>query len=423
MARYQDIPRGWRQFISYTLAAMLVICACFVSAIPKVEAASSGELKQQLEELEKEKDKIDAQLAELEGKLSDNLNEMEKIVRQKNIIDQEIFALYQKTVNINEQISAYSALIADKQVELDEAQTHLEELNEKNKERIRAMEEDGVISYWSVLFEANSFSDFLDRLNMVEEIAASDQRRLNEMSKAAEAVAAAKTELKEGQAALQETKKELEASRVTMEEKRKEADVLLAELIATGEEYQSYIDAKELEENELSIKIDDIEELYDNAKYQEWLATSVATKPSYSGGTAGDETTIGGLTWLKPTTYSRVSSPYGWRIHPVYGDWRFHNGIDLSASSGTPIVASRSGKVVVAQWSDSAGYYVTVDHQDGFQSKYLHMTHYIVGVGDYVTAGQVIGYVGDTGVSKGAHLHFTITYNGNYVNPADYIEF
>ena len=77
----------------------------------------------------------------------------------------------------------------------------------------------------------------------------------------------------------------------------------------------------------------------------------------------------------------------------------------------------------MAQYSSSAGYYVTVDHQDGFQSKYLHMTHYIVSVGDYVTAGQVIGYVGSTGVSTGAHLHFTITYDGNYVNPADYIKF
>lgn len=403
---------------------LLLLGTFFLKTVPtKAEAASSSELKQQLEELEKEKDKIDAQLKELEGKLSDNLNEMEKIIAQKDVIDQEIFTLYQKTVNINEQIAAYSALIADKQEELDEAQTRLKELNEKNKERIRAMEEDGTISYWSVLFEANSFSDFLDRLNMVEEIAASDQRRLNEMSKAAEAVAAAKTELEEGQAALQVTKAELEASQATMEEKRKDADALLAELIATGEEYQAYIDAKELEENELSIKIDDAEQLYENAKYQEWLATSVATTPSYSGGTAGEGTTIGGLTWLKPTTYSRVSSPYGWRIHPVYGDWRFHNGIDLSASSGTPIVATRSGKVVVAQYSSSAGYYVTVDHQDGFQSKYLHMTHYIVGVGDYVTAGQVIGYVGSTGVSTGAHLHFTITYNGNYVNPADYIKF
>ena len=406
------------------ILAVVLMLSQLLGAVPyQAEAASSSELKAQLDALEKEKDKIDAQLKELEGKLSDNLNEMEKIIAQKDIIDQEIFTLYQKTTNINAQIAAYSALIADKQEELDAAQQLLKELNEKNKERIRTMEEDGTISYWAVLFEASSFSDFLDRLNMVEEIAASDARRLKEMSAAAEAVAAAKAELEEGQKALEVTKAELEASQVEQEKKRAEADALLAQLIATGEEYEKYIAEVEEEEDALSIKIDSTEQLYENAKYQEGLSTSVATKPSYSGGTAGTGTTIGGLTWLRPTTYSRVSSPYGWRIHPVYGDWRFHNGVDLSASSGTPIVATRSGKVTVAQYSSSAGYYVTVDHQDGFQSKYLHMTHYIVSVGDYVTAGQVIGYVGSTGVSTGAHLHFTIVYNGNYVNPADYIKF
>ena len=410
-----------------TLAGLLAVALLLtqiLAVVPyRAEAATSSELKAQLDELEAQKKEIDAQLKELEGKLSDNLDEMGKIVAQKDIIDQEIFILYQKTANINEQIAAYSALIADKQEELDEAQARLKELNEKNKERIRTMEEDGAISYWSVLFEASSFTDFLDRLNMVEEIAASDARRLKEMSVAAQAVAEAKTELEEGQKALEQTKAELEVAMAEQEEKRAEADALLAQLIATGEEYEKYIADAEEKEGSLSIKIDKTEQLYENAKYQEWLSTSVATKPSYSGGTAGEGTTVGGLTWLKPTTYSRVSSPYGWRVHPVYGDWRFHNGVDLSASSGTPIVATRSGRVSVAQYSSSAGYYVTINHQDGFESKYLHMTHYIVKVGDYVTAGQVIGYVGSTGVSTGAHLHFTIVYNGEYVNPADYIKF
>ena len=410
-----------------TLAGLLAVALLLtqiLAVVPyRAEAATSSELKAQLDELEAQKKEIDAQLKELEGKLSDNLDEMGKIVAQKDIIDQEIFILYQKTANINEQIAAYSALIADKQEELDEAQARLKELNEKNKGRIRTMEEDGAISYWSVLFEASSFTDFLDRLNMVEEIAASDARRLKEMSVAAQAVAEAKTELEEGQKALEQTKAELEVAMAEQEEKRAEADALLAQLIATGEEYEKYIADAEEKEGSLSIKIDKTEQLYENAKYQEWLSTSVATKPSYSGGTAGEGTTVGGLTWLKPTTYSRVSSPYGWRVHPVYGDWRFHNGVDLSASSGTPIVATRSGRVSVAQYSSSAGYYVTINHQDGFESKYLHMTHYIVKVGDYVTAGQVIGYVGSTGVSTGAHLHFTIVYNGEYVNPADYIKF
>ena len=248
------------------MLALVMVLLQLLSAVPyEAEAATSGELKAQLDALEDEKDKIDAKLKDLEGKLSDNLNEMEAIIARKDIIDQEIFTLYEKTENINEQISAYGALIADKQVELEDAQAQLKALSEKNKERIRAMEEDGNISYWSVLFEASSFSDFLDRLNMVEEIAASDQRRLEQMSEAASAVSAAKAELEEGQKALEATKVELEASKVEQEKKRVEADELLKQLIATGEEYQQYIDAAEEEESSLKIKISSTEKLYENA--------------------------------------------------------------------------------------------------------------------------------------------------------------
>ena len=389
--------------------------------LPAPAAASSySELKSQLAALEAEKDKIDDKISELESQLSDNLNEMEAIVAQKDVIDQEIFMLYEQMENINQQIAAYGTLIADKQDELDEAQARLAELNEKNKERIRAMEEDGTLSYWSVLFKANSFSDLLDRLNMVEEIAASDQRRLKEMSAVAQEVANAKAELEEGKAALEVNKQELEASKVTLEEKRAEADKLLADLVATGAEYEAYLAEQEAAAEKLLNKIDDVE---DDISYMEWLATSVATQPNQSGGTGGAPSNISGITWLKPCSYRQISSPYGWRVHPVYGDWRFHSGVDLEASQGSPIYATRSGVVSVATYSSSAGYYVTVNHQDGFESKYLHMTHYIVGVGDYVTAGQVIGYVGSTGTSTGPHLHFTICYNGSSVNPCDYIDF
>lgn len=259
---------------------------------------------------------------------------------------------------------------------------------------------------------------------MVEEIAASDQRRLKEMSAAAEEVAAAKAELEEGKAALEANKQELVASQATLETKRADADKLLADLIATGAEYEAYLAEQEEAAEKLLNKIDGVEDDLERVEYQEWLATSVATQPSNnSGGTAGAPTNTNGITWLKPCSYRKVSSPYGWRIHPVYGDWRFHSGIDLDASQGSPIYATRSGVVSVATYSSSAGYYVTVNHQDGFESKYLHMTHYVVGVGDYVTAGQVIGYVGSTGTSTGPHLHFTICYNGSSVNPSDYIDF
>lgn len=416
----------WISILAGILAFVLVfgLVAGVLPYLVDAKAASSGELKQQLDALKANKKEIDATIKELEGQLSDNLSDMQAIVDQKNTIDQQVFMLHEKVANINEQIAAYSTLIADKQEELDAAEQHLAELNEKNKERIRAMEEDGSLSYWSVLFKANSFADLLDRLNMVEEIAASDQRRLKEMSAAAEVVAETKATLETEKAGLEENKKTLNDSQAELEVKRAEADKLLAELIATGEEYQKLLDEADEEAGRLDDDINDVKEAYDDAKYKEWLATSVppATSSKPSGGSAGTGNVVSGVKWLIPCNYTKFSSPYGYRLHPVYKDWRFHYGVDLAAPSGTPIIASRSGKVVTAKYSSTAGYYVTIDHGDGFQTIYMHMTHYIVKNGDTVSAGQVIGYVGSTGTSTGPHLHFGVKYNGSYVNPANYIK-
>lgn len=406
------------------ILAVIMILSLVAGVLPGlVNAKGISELQSQVDKLEAEQKEIEDQIAELEGQLSDNLDDMEAIVAQKNTIDKEIFMLHAQAANLNEQIATYSRLIADKQEELDDAEARLDALNEKNKERIRAMEEDGNLTYWSVLFKANDFADLLDRLNMMQEIAASDRRRLDEMSEVAKEVAEAKSALETERAGLEASKKELEESEVKLEKKRAEADKLLADLIATGDEYQKLLDAAEEEASKIGSKLDDAEEELEEAKYQQWLSTSVppTTSGSSSGGSAGTGNNVDGKTWLIPCNYTRFSSPFGYRIHPVYGDWRFHYGVDLAASSGTPIVATRSGVVTNATYDSSAGYYVTIDHQDGFSSKYLHMTHYIVSPGQKVSAGQVIGYVGSTGTSTGPHLHFSILYNGSHVNPANYI--
>ena len=100
---------------------------------------------------------------------------------------------------------------------------------------------------------------------------------------------------------------------------------------------------------------------------------------------------------------------------------RFHNGVDLAVAQGTPVYATKSGTVTTATFSSGYGYYVTINHGDGFSSLYGHMTRYVVSAGQTVTQGQVIGYVGTTGLSTGNHLHFTIFYNGSTVNPMGYI--
>ena len=413
-----------KKLFSAILAGFLALVLTFglvAGVLPQiVNGASLSELEEQLSDLKSQKKDIDKKIKELKGQLSDNLDDMEAIVKQKNTIDQEIFMLHEQTDNLNTQISTYVLLIADKQEELDEANARLTELNIKNKERIRAMEENGAVNYWSVLFKANSFADLLDRLNMVEEIAAADQRRLKEMSEASKKVEEAKAVLEKEKGSLEESRAELAATEAVLEERRAEADKLLAELIATGEEYEKLLDEAEEKVKDLKDDIEDAQDAYDEAEYQQWLSTSKPGGTVTGGG--GASNTVNGVTWIVPCKYKRVSSAYGWRIHPVYGYKKFHYGIDLAANKGTPIVASRSGKVIKATYDKSAGYFVTIDHGDGYSSKYLHMTHYIVKKGDYVSAGQVIGYVGSTGASTGPHLHFGIMYKGEHVNPANYIK-
>ena len=419
------------------LAAVLLVNQ-FAGTMPvNVRAASSSEIRAQIDALEGQQAEIEAQIADLNSQLSENLTEMQDVVAQKQLIDQEVFLLYSQITNINEQITAYGALIADKQDELDEARAYHAELTEQNKERIRAMEEDGNLSYWAVLFKANSFADLLDRLNMIDEIAASDSRRLQELNEAAAAVAEAQTALETEKAALEATKAELDATQAELEIKGAEADALLEELRAQGDEYELMMAEAEANVELLLAEIAAQEAAYGAAVIAEYWATYVppetteppATEPGGSDDSGDDSSDdsyddsydSSGEGWLCPVPWYVLTSPFGYRTHPIYGDYRFHSGVDLACSEGTPIYATRSGQVTAASWNGSMGYYVQINHGDGYASIYMHMTHYVVSSGDYVSQGEVIGYVGSTGDSTGDHLHFGISYWGEYVNPMAYI--
>lgn len=432
------------------LLALTMLMGLIAGILPQdASAATSSELKEQLNDLKGEKDKLMQQIKDLEKQQSQNFNDMQSLINQKDVIDQQVALLYAEMRNVDDQIAAYSLLIADKQEELELAQKRLAELNEKNKERIRAMEEEGELSYWSVLFKANSFSDLLDRLNMINEIAAADRRRLKEMSEAAEIVEKAKADLTAEKAELEKTKIEQEKTRQTLEAKNKEADKLLEDLIVVSENLEALHNRFEKEEedflDQIAQKQDELDKELDReasiaasikasieASIQEsiWIRESIeesrrqeamaSTKPT-GGSNSGSPENPSGVIWRKPCVYTRVTSPFGYRWHPVTGEWSMHKGVDLNGKKGSEIYASRSGTVSIASWSSTAGNYVQINHGDGYSSIYMHMTHYIVKEGDYVKAGEVIGYVGSTGRSTGPHLHFGISYKGSYVNPMDYI--
>ena len=426
----------WISLLALILAATMILSLVLMILPTPASARSSSEIKDQIAEMEKENEELEQQIKDLKSQQSQNRTEIKQIVAERNLVEQQVGLLYAQINNMNEQIAAYNVLIADKQEELAEAQSHLKELNEKNKARIRAMEEDGALSYWSVLFQANSFSDLLDRLNMIEEIAASDQRRLKEMSEAAKEVAEAEQVLQTEREELKSAKDALAATQAELQVKTAEAEELLRQLIAKGEEYDRLEGELEGELEDLELEIGKMEVELDEAIYREHMATATTAPTVRPGSNAGigvagkPVTDSSGIQWLMPCDYFKVSSAFGWRIHPVYKDWRHHNGVDLAAhclmkSDGTtdsPIIATRAGVVIISKYSSSAGWYVTIDHLDGFRSTYMHMCcKPAVAVGDVVAAGQYLGCIGTTGTSTGDHLHFGIYLNGDPVNPMDYI--
>ena len=395
----------WVKVMAAILAGVMILSLIF-SVLPRpVSAKTSDEILDEIEQLEDEQLEIWMKMDELEAQQSDNWETIEDMVAQKDNIDQQIYLLNTEIENINQQIRDYAILIAENQTMLDEAEARLEELNRKNKARIRAMEEEGEISYWSVLFKAKSFMDLIDRLNMMEEIQAADQRRLAQMAEAAEEVAQARTVLDAEKAQLETSREELSAAQSVLDEKRARADAILSELNAKRRDLVAMYKEMEALESELSKQIADMEKEYTEQKKKEEEAARVPN----SGG------------WVRPCAYTVLTSAYGWRIHPITGSESFHNGVDLANVSGTPIYAAKSGTVTVTTYNSVYGYYVQINHGDGFSSLYAHLTHYIVSPGQTVSAGQIIGYMGSTGWSTGPHLHFTIYYNGGTVNPVDYI--
>lgn len=421
--------------LAAVMAAIMVLTLVLSLVPTKAYAASSSEIRKQINGLQEKRTEMKSQMKELQDQYKANEDEISDIVARKNLIDQEIGLLHAQVDNINEQITAYGVLIADKQDELDAAQENYDNLNEEYKTRIRTMEEEGTLSYWEVLFKANSFSDLLDRMSMIEEIAASDNLRLEALDEATKAVATAQEELATEKADLEQTKEELNSTQAELDAKREEADGVIAELVAKGQEIEGLQDELESEDQDLLKQIAQMEKEYNAAKHQEWLAymatyTTVApatTAPSGNGGNSGgsgnngSSTPSSGGSWLRPCSYTYMSSPFGFRTSPTAGASSYHQGVDLAAPANTPVYATRSGIVTTTTYSNAAGYYVTINHGDGFSSIYMHLNNYVVSAGQAVSAGQLIGYVGRTGIATGYHLHFGIAYNGAYVNPCAYV--
>ena len=409
--------------ISLMLCVLMVGGLLTSALMTMASAASSSEIQKTLNDLKNQAQEIADQGAALQQEIDANQSDTQTTIEKKSDIDKQITITEAEIQNTNAQIQQYSLLIAEKQSELEDALARQAEMNETYKARIRAMEENGTISYWSVLFKATSFSDLLSRIDSIHEVAEADQRMLEELDAIAQEIEADRQALEDEMAAQEEAKAALAEQEATLQAQRSEADAYLIELAAAYDNLTDEYLANEAEEEALRKEIMEAQAAYEaalSAEEAERLAQQNQNNVAGSGSTSNvTPGTSGFISPLPGGAY--VTCAYGWRIHPIWGDERFHSGVDLGASQGTPIYAIAAGTVTTATYGDANGYYVSISHGNGYGSVYCHMTNYIVSVGDSVSQGQVIGYVGSTGWSTGPHLHFEIHVNGSTVNPMDYI--
>jgi murein DD-endopeptidase MepM/ murein hydrolase activator NlpD len=343
------------------------------------------------------------QLADEKKRLQSELNQVrnnrQSAVAEKTAIDNKIRVTEQELDNLNNLIAAYSEEIIFQQNALEEAEQREEEQYLHYLQRLRAMEEMGSGTFLSIIFQADSLEDLLDRANSINLIMRTDEKMI--------------AELKARRDAIDETKKLLETHRFELyngrQQQQEKQDELMAEYQAAEKRIQ------ELESNE-----EELRKAYAEKDAAEKEMAASITKLMEELARRNAVFVGGEYMWPLPSQFNTITSDYGWRIHPVLRERRRHTGIDIGAPTGTPIYAANTGTVAKAEYHTAWGNMVLLDHGGGHATLYAHMTRFAVRKDQRVTKGDVIGYVGSTGWSTGPHLHFEIIENGQDKNPMNY---
>ena len=316
---------------------------------------------------------------------------------------------------MQDKISKYNDLISEKEKAIEQSETDLKEAEavqkkqyEDMKKRIRFMYEKGNSTYLDVLTSSASFGDVLNKADYIEKLSAYDRNKLQEYAEQTTYVEKCRDELKEEKNVIDEAKKAAETEQANMNDLMNEKQAQVGDMIADITDKEAAI-----KEYEASIAAENSEiQAMEKAVAEEKAKLAQDNARQYNGGM---------FTWPCPS-YTRISDDYGERIHPILGIKQFHNGVDMAAPGGSPILAAYDGDVVGAGYSPTMGNYIMIDHGSGLYTIYMHASALYVSTGQSVTKGQKIAAVGSTGRSTGCHLHFSVRLNGSYTSPWNYLK-
>lgn len=369
------------------LASMLATGITFAGA-----AEDADELQDKLSSLEDEKAAVKERIAELTKQASD-------VEATRAALQSEIDLTKEEIATVEAYIERLQDQIDVKTTELAAAEEALEQKEEEFALTVRTTYEQGDTSYLEVLLNSTSFADLLSRMEIITAIMEDNKKIVAEYTAAKEDIEQKKQELEETQAAQKEYQENLGY-------KVDELAASEAEQAALAESIQAYKAESEAEYDRIASEMQDV---------SNQIAALSAQAAANGSVPMGDGTLI----WPTPSCTTN-SSAYGWRIHPIYGTRKFHAGEDIPAGYGAEILAAASGTVITAGWVSGYGNYTVIDHGGGMMTAYGHQSSIAVSVGQTVTQGQVIGYVGSTGNSTGPHLHFEVYINGATVDPKSF---
>ena len=401
----------------------IVLCAALIF-MPAVNIRADDDLdsqisetKRKIEESESEiqnartqKGKLDAGLSgakELVESLKGSRDDAEAYISE---LDAGMEEIQGRITELDERISANEIRAEEAEEALRHAEEVCSEQYEEMKQHIRYMYTAERETFVGILATASGMGDLLNKNTYIEALSSYDDKKLAEY---------------------QETVNAVEERRKELEEAREELTRAKDEQMEEAASMQILIDAKQEEVYQYNAEIDDKEAQV--AAYQNLIAEQNAQIAALEAALAEQKRILaeqnqksrsydGGMFTFPCPSYTRVSDDYGTRMHPTLHVKMMHNGIDLAAPSGSPILAAYDGTVVAASYSSSMGNYVMIDHGDGLITVYMHASKLLVSSGEEVSAGQKIALVGSTGRSTGPHLHFGVRKNGSYVNPWNYLK-
>lgn len=341
---------------------------------------------------------VKSQKSQVTAEINEKRKEVNEINQNIYSLDQKINSSQEKLDNLQLQLKGLNVDIRKAKDNIAQIESDINENEALLKERLRVMYKTSDIAYLQIIFESNNIKELLSNLHNIQRIVNYDKELLSK---------------------LEESRKKTEAQRVILEESKAEMTQIQEKVKLEQAEIESNLNVQMQEKGKITQDIEKLklqeQELQKESlaieKRIQQLTTTSSTKP-YSGGIMGWPLSVKG----------KITSPFGSRTNPISKQREYHQGVDIAAPKGTPVLAAGDGTVISSQYQNSYGNVIMVDHGGGIVTLYAHNSSLVAKKGTKVKKGQTIAKVGSTGYSTGNHLHFEVRKNGKTVNPMSYIK-